>query len=640
MFMILNARYSLYYSDNRQGFTSIFDCLYAYEVQSDEDQNLPRTRNYDLIPFCRRFSQNGEEEKASIQSSENVVNSIPFIELYRQGVTSIQLLDWSSSIDVAERYEENGANSNDIFYNCSSLWFGSKCQYRFDYDQLPTFGHVLRRFFSRHVSSIPPPYYHVNTCYPFLTNCYLGPSPMCLDWREICDGKFDCINGEDEQSCEILEMNECSDKEFRCHYSGECIPLSFLHDGLFSPDCLDSSDDIGTVGPGNYEKVYCGRSLAFDCEESTNRRPLTFSCGDGQLKHQRIPRFKDFCKNSRDRQMTLTMFTSMDSISNRDCRDAFNCVLRIKKTLLDVHSPTDGICEPLVDHCSSDWLVFPKHPIIFGFFQFMYLTNRSVTDFQKNILPDFVCFNTSRCPGLIFCLTDTGINNGLNCCRTINLTKHMLPIWDALHQFFDDAIQRCSKIGTDQTCSHPSLFHCPLSLKCISKHRLVDGFVDCYYREDELFSACQLNDSQRFTCRLDKNKCPSLIGINDGVGSCPDNEDEENVYQSHISKNKISFGRFCDGFEDKIWINMSNETDESHCDLWPCNNANVRCDRYWQCINGFDELNCSLNLCSINEHYCEPAPGKQNVDEADRDNYSEMFQLTVTFHIKRRLYLL
>jgi len=259
---------------------------------------------------------------------------------------------------------------------------------------------------------------------------------MCLDWREICDGKFDCINGEDEQSCEILETNECSDKEFRCHYSGECIPLSFLHDGLFSPDCLDSSDDTGGFFHGNYEKAHCGRSLAFDCEESTNRRPLTFSCGDGQLKGQLIPRFQDFCTNSRDRQMTLTMFTSMDSILNRDCRDAFNCVLRINKTFFDVDSPTDEICEPLVDHCSSDWLVFPEHPIIFGFFQFMYLTNRSVIDFQQNILPDFVCFNTSRCPGLIFCLTDTGMNNRLNYCRTINLTKHMLPIWNALYQFF------------------------------------------------------------------------------------------------------------------------------------------------------------------------------------------------------------
>jgi hypothetical protein len=30
--------------------------------------------------------------------------------------------------------------------------------------------------------------------------------PLCLDWREICDGKNDCSNGEDEELCDQLEM--------------------------------------------------------------------------------------------------------------------------------------------------------------------------------------------------------------------------------------------------------------------------------------------------------------------------------------------------------------------------------------------------------------------------------------------------
>jgi hypothetical protein len=39
-------------------------------------------------------------------------------------------------------------------------------------------------------------------------------------------------------------MNECNDNEYRCHYGGQCIPLSFLRDNRLSIDCLDDSDGI------------------------------------------------------------------------------------------------------------------------------------------------------------------------------------------------------------------------------------------------------------------------------------------------------------------------------------------------------------------------------------------------------------
>ena len=38
----------------------------------------------------------------------------------------------------------------------------------------------------------------------------------------------------------------------------------------------------------------------------------------------------------------------------------------------------------------------------------------------------------------------------------------------------------------------------------------------------------------------------------------------------------------------------STETDENHCDLWPCDNLYTRCDDYWNCPNGIDELHCPL----------------------------------------------
>ena len=67
----------------------------------------------------------------------------------------------------------------------------------------------------------------------------------CLDWRQICNGLIDCEEGEDEESCELLERNTCHDKdEYRCK-NGLCIPISFSFDSVY--DCLDRSDEALSV---------------------------------------------------------------------------------------------------------------------------------------------------------------------------------------------------------------------------------------------------------------------------------------------------------------------------------------------------------------------------------------------------------
>ncbi|CAF4827302.1 unnamed protein product, partial [Rotaria magnacalcarata] len=44
-----------------------------------------------------------------------------------------------------------------------------------------------------------------------------------------------------------------------------------------------------------------------------------------------------------------------------------------------------------------DWIVVPENPTMFGFFQFVYLTNRSTSEFQASPAPDFICFDAQRC---------------------------------------------------------------------------------------------------------------------------------------------------------------------------------------------------------------------------------------------------
>ena len=56
-----------------------------------------------------------------------------------------------------------------------------------------------------------------------------------------------------------------------------------------------------------------------------------------------------------------------------------------------------------------------------------------------------------------------------------------------------------------------------------------------------------------------------------------------------------------------IMIEERNETDETECEQWECNNIYTRCNGIWNCLNGADEIDCNsystLN-CSSNHHLC------------------------------------
>ena len=76
----------------------------------------------------------------------------------------------------------------------------------------------------------------------------MGLDPICLDWREICDGKTDCMNNNvDEPDCYELEMNICSEDEFQCR-NGQCVPIIFFRTTLII--------QIVWMGPMNTVDLY------------------------------------------------------------------------------------------------------------------------------------------------------------------------------------------------------------------------------------------------------------------------------------------------------------------------------------------------------------------------------------------------
>ena len=41
-------------------------------------------------------------------------------------------------------------------------------------------------------------------------------------------------------------------------------------------------------------------------------------------------------------------------------------------------------------------------------------------------------------------------------------------------------------------------------------------------------------------------------------------------------------------------INGINETDETECEQWECNNIYTHCNGIWNCPNGADEIGCDF----------------------------------------------
>ncbi|CAF3631381.1 unnamed protein product [Adineta steineri] len=555
MFVVdyLNNRVQMFCQNNQTGVTIVGNgTAGSSAIQLNGPRGLAFDSSMNLRPDV-----NDEQEEISYSSTGHIAETISFEELKERNVTSEQLLKWFAPINIAEKYEMNG-NSSDIFHNCSLPWFGSMCQYKLDYDLSLSFGDIVQATLANELN------YTNGTCYRFLTGCNRGAWPMCFDWREICDGKIDCINGEDEQWCGQLEMTKCTDNEYRCHYGGQCIPLTFAKDSSRSIDCLDGSDEAEFRSFSTLMNPDCSHISTFRCQERIGRYPWSFPCGDDQFNGLVI----------------LKPPPSIADVWNKDC-------------------------ESLTQHCSSEWLVIPAYPILFGFFQFLYFTNRSVDQFKENIIPDLVCFNEQSCPMLLTKIDSVQIINGLTCCHPSNLIEFTeAKDFNDLAAYFGFYYHRCLKTGIENSCINSSYFYCNESKKCIPNYRVGDGAPDCIFREDESFNTCQWNDSNRFKCESDSNKCLSSVALGNGLAECPSTEDELFSYTQNLII-LTPFPELCNHYNNrKIYPLELTETDETNCDWWPCNNPYTKCDKYWNCPNGADELNCPNTKCSFNELVC------------------------------------
>ena len=569
-------------------------CLLYYVIDDIIDPDYD-SFTHEIIPYCLRSSTGSIFIRNSSFNNTNG-NKYSFAELRKKNISSKMLLSWSAPIDLAERYQiflsnissESPSEEEIWFYNCTSSWFGPFCRFAFSSLINVSFHQIVVDYFQsklkiNNTDDVP--------CYQHLNCQYLS---KCLDWRDICDKKLDCLDGSDEKDCWQLEVNECAENEYRCH-NGQCIPIEFLNDDSLNPDCIDKTDEQDL---DKYYSIFCYKDPTFRCEEETCRpSKRNFPCGDGEC---RLEKTSD-CHNGRNNILATDL-----------CSHSMICLINAKVHLNNLDKAwCNQYCttkDCVRDNCPSQF-EFPPGPILFGHVRFIY-TNKGINLENNEIyLPDYICYNEQLCKEYI---RATKYLNGSTCraFHELELEKTILfTDFEILITAVKNKFRAClNMINQTFECNHSNMYQCSNSSKCISKHRLVDGYRDCPFGDDEIFeNSCSLKDAHlRSKCLYNNTiMCLSPSVPPSATDQCIIEENEYVENRKSIEKH-ISFQTTCDGKVElsPIIIDGKKYTDETDCERWPCNNTYSQCDSYWLCKNGADESNCPLSICPNFQHPC------------------------------------
>ncbi|CAF1293196.1 unnamed protein product [Adineta steineri] len=324
--------------------------IHGIELIHDTDI-LPNAQYFDCLDYTNEFT-NTRAIKYCIQP-KNITNytkqinaddqiqcenggvAYSFSSLFKDHIDpSTVLSTFHSGIEQADRYgtyyfrrKENDSSAligdDDYVCNCSSSKgvFGRHCEYKLYVGH--TLAETARLIKTQNNShALAGQLQRRRMCYTSI-DCEYGL--LCLDWRDICDGAQNCMNGVDEENCGKVEMNECLENEFRCQ-NGLCIPEEYWLDGEF--DCQDTSDELTR---SDFEES-CPREKGMECDEHICQEATSFSCGDGQCT------------------LPYTFTKSLSNLINGDDQTFICSTLRDLAFFCEIHQPMrlwtlkDGFC--------------------------------------------------------------------------------------------------------------------------------------------------------------------------------------------------------------------------------------------------------------------------------------------------------
>ncbi|XP_037609242.1 low-density lipoprotein receptor-related protein 2-like isoform X1 [Sebastes umbrosus] len=438
------------------------------------------------------------------------------------------------------------------------------------------------------------------------------PTSVCLSQAQLCDGKKDCPDGDDEDFC----VTTCPSKEdFKCQDSRGCISRNLVCDGR--SHCRDGSDEVDcptVASPAARANVLKCRTGSKPCKDGTECVLYSHVC-DGERD----------CRDGSDEQgcdaTEQTMGTpkpnmypskemppatkapvptvpdcsspsvlcprsaaqlciSPDQFCNgrNDCPDGFdeeNCVKRCpSKNDFRCNDRRSCISESLVCdgrsncHDGSDEVDCPS------------ATLRAA---RANVLK---CRMGSRlCQDGTECVVFSHVCDGERDCRdgsdeercdVANAVAPILP--ENVHVNESPApVEPFTQPPTQPSCTSPSVL-CPGSSLCISPKQLCDGKKDCPDGSDEnCVRRCPYKTDFRCT---DRRSCISKSLVCDGRSHCHDGSDEVDcasaappVAPANVLKCRMGsrlcrdgtecvlFSHVCDGERD-----CRDGSDEEGCD--------------------------------------------------------------------------
>ncbi|CAF1457476.1 unnamed protein product [Adineta steineri] len=284
-----------------------FDCLHytneythtysiKYCVQPENITNTQKQNHRNKQTQCDK----GTTAHSFTSLFENDIDPYTVLSTFRSGVE--QADRYGSYYFSRQLNNSSVLIDNDSICNCSSLKgvFGRYCEYEFYVGS--TLAETTRIIkIKRKPDALYGQLQRRRMCYTEI-DCNYGV--LCLDWRNICDGTQNCMDGVDEENCDRIEMNECLKNEFRCR-NGLCIPEEYWLDG--EVDCQDTSDELEPVDLD----INCPLEKGMDCDERVCWNHESISCGDGicVLPYRLILNIADM---SNDKGLTAQCYTLRD----------------------------------------------------------------------------------------------------------------------------------------------------------------------------------------------------------------------------------------------------------------------------------------------------------------------------------------
>ncbi len=182
-----NCYILLYHTENAPS-VQYYDCVYYTHA---EIQN-----NVQGVKYCRQLNETQSLQRDFNQSCYNGGKLWSFEELALNNISASDVLQWSSSMEQADRYSKYLSHAlldvgDNYICNCTDrVSFGKFCEYQF-YGNSISFDDAITKQFEPRKNvkiNVGSQLHNNRPCYTTWT-CDSGL--MCLDWRHICDGKID-----------------------------------------------------------------------------------------------------------------------------------------------------------------------------------------------------------------------------------------------------------------------------------------------------------------------------------------------------------------------------------------------------------------------------------------------------------------